>query len=176
MRPLEGFLSDGRKEEYAAFCDRLGVPEHPGFTSYTRPASFGAHIGIITYTAKEKGPFNLDPKGKENAFEPILAKYLKIGETLIGLASASIVLLVGSSAFHSQGGKLPSFYASPLYLLAACIMYGICFSVWLTFNYENYQHGNPHTRFAYSLSETLGFSSIMCFFIGYVWLIVQVTH
>ena len=48
--------------------------------------------------------------------------------------------------------------------------------VWLIFNYEEHQHGTPHTRIAYALSETLGFSSVACFCVGYVWLIIAVTR
>jgi len=48
--------------------------------------------------------------------------------------------------------------------------------VWLIFSYEDYRHNNPHARFAYSLSETLGFSSLACFCFGYVWLIIAVTR
>jgi hypothetical protein len=86
------------------------------------------------------------------------------------------VLLVGSSALHGQAGHLPWFYATPLLLLGWCVVFGIGFMVWLIFHYEDYQHGNPHTRFAYSLSETFGFSSLVCFGVGYVWLIIAVTR
>jgi hypothetical protein len=46
--------------------------------------------------------------------------------------------------------------------------------IWLIYNYEEHRHGNPHTRFGYSLSLSLGFSSLACFCIGYVWLILRV--
>ena len=48
--------------------------------------------------------------------------------------------------------------------------------VFLILNYENVQHGNPHTAEAYSLIETLGFSSLLLFVIGYFWLIFAVTR
>jgi hypothetical protein len=114
-------------------------------------------------------------EGVKDTFEPFLAKYIRVAEFLIGLATGSIVLLVGSSALHGQGGHLPWFYASPLLLLAWCVVWGIGFMVWLIFNYEHHQHGNPHTRPRYALSETLGFSSLICFVVGYVWLIFRVT-
>jgi hypothetical protein len=93
---------------------------------------------------------------------------------MIGLATSSIVLLVGSSALNGQGGHLPWFYASPLYLLAFSVLYGIAFSAWLTFHYEMYQHDRRHSRTQYALCETLGFSSLLCFLCGYVWLIARV--
>ena len=86
------------------------------------------------------------------------------------------MLLVGSSALHGQSGHLPWVYASPLLLLCWCVVYGIGFMVWLIFNYEDVQHGNPHTREAYTLSETLGFTSLLCFGLGYGWLIIVVTR
>ena len=55
-------------------------------------------------------------------------------------------------------------------------MYGVAFMVWLIFNYEEHQHGNPHTRRAYALSETLGFSSLFCFCAGYISLVIFVTR
>jgi len=48
--------------------------------------------------------------------------------------------------------------------------------VWLIYDYEMYQHGTPHTRTEYALSEALGFSSLLCFVAGYVWLIITVTR
>ncbi len=122
--------------------------------------------GAYSYFSLGPGPFNLDPLGKPGAFEPFLAKYIRLGEFVIGLATGSIVLLVGSSAFHGQGGRLPWFYASPLLLLALCVVYGIAFIAWLIYDYEEYQHGNPHTRLHYAISLTLGFSSLLCFLFG----------
>jgi hypothetical protein len=131
-------------------------------------------IGACAYFTRELGPFNLDPKAKPGAFEPFLVKYMRVSEFIIGLATGSIVLLIGSSALHGQGGRLPWFYASPLLLLAICVVYGIIFMVWLIYHYEEHQHGVPHTRFAYSLSLTLGFSALACFSVGYIWLILRV--
>jgi hypothetical protein len=42
--------------------------------------------------------------------------------------------------------------------------------------YEEVLHGNPHTANKYALNETLGFSSLICFVIGYVWLIFATTN
>jgi hypothetical protein len=98
-----------------------------------------------------------------------------LAEYGIGLATGSIVLLIGSAIFHGKDGRLPPFYASPLLVLAASVVSGFFFMAWLILCYEEVQHGNPHTAFAYSLSETLGFSSLLLLLIGYVWLILAVT-
>jgi hypothetical protein len=123
-------------------------------------------IGTATYFTREYEFYNLDPQGKPGAFEPFLAKYIRAAEYIIGLATGSIVLLVGSSALHGQSGRLPWFYASPLLLLALCVVYGITFMVWVIYNYEEYQHHAKHTALAYSLSLTLGFSALACFCLG----------
>jgi hypothetical protein len=132
-------------------------------------------IGLSAYFTREAGPFNLDPQGILGAFEPFLAKYIRATEFTIGLATSSIVLLVGASAIRGQSGRLPWFFASPLLLLACSVVYGIAFMVWLIFHYEEYLHGTKDTRLAYALSLTLGFSSLVCFCVGYFWLIVRVT-
>jgi hypothetical protein len=52
-------------------------------------------------------------------------------------STGSIVLLVGSSAFHGQGGRLPWFFASPLLLLSASVLFGLLFMAWMILNYED---------------------------------------
>ena len=116
----------------------------------------------------------MDPEEKVGTFEPFLARYIRAAEFIVGLATGSIVLLVGSSALHGQGGHLPWFYASPLLLLALCVAYGIAFMVWLSYCYENYRQGHPYTRLAYNLNVSLGFSALACFIVGYLWLILRV--
>ena len=148
----------------------------PGFGGLVLGLLVPAGIGSFCYSGKKHLEYNLDPEGRMGAFEPFLLKYIRLAEYVIGLATGSIVLLVGSSAFHARGGRLPWFYASPLLLLALCVVYGIGFMVWLILNYEEYQHGNPHTRGAYALSQTLGFASLSCFCFGYIWLILAVTR
>jgi hypothetical protein len=135
-------------------------------------------VGIFcaSFFTKQSESYDLDPMGVAGAFEPILGRYVRLAEFVVGLATGSIVLLVGSSAFHSQAGHLPWFYASPLLLLGYSVVYAISFMVWLVHNHEEVQHGNQHTRLAYSISETLGFSSLTCFCCGYLWLIVIVTR
>jgi len=126
---------------------------------------------LISRLSLGAGPFAFDPRNVPKAFEPILARYLRAAEFIIGLASASIVLLVGSSALHNSQGHLPWRYASPLNLLGFSVVYGVAFIVWLNYRYEEFQHGQDYTRNAYSLTLALGFGSLFCFFTGYFWLI-----
>lgn len=132
-------------------------------------------LWFLSYSLKKFDAYNMDPLGKPGTFEPILAKYLHLAEFLIGLATGSIVLLVGSSALHASA-RLPWVYATPLILLAFAVIYGLLFMGLLLLNYENVQHGNAHTRLEYSRSEALGFSTLCCFCLGYISLIVLITR
>ena len=120
--------------------------------------------------------YNLGPSGNPRDYEPIMSRYLHLSEYVIGIATGSIVLIVGSSALHGQGGRLPWFYASPLILISASVAYGLCFMACQVLTYEEVLHGNPHTASQYALNETLGFSSLLCFLIGYLWLIFAATN
>jgi hypothetical protein len=148
----------------------------PGFSGVVLGASIFVVVGTLSYFTKEFESYNLDPQGKAGTFEPFLARYLRAAEFIIGLATGSIVVLVGSSALHGQNGHLPWFYASPLLLLGLSVLYGVGFMVWLIYGYEMYQHANPHTKMKYAVTETLGFGSLLCFASGYIWLIIAVTR
>jgi hypothetical protein len=148
----------------------------PGFGGLVLGPVVLAAIWCLSYFTKEHEAYNIDPQGKPGAFEPLISKYIRASEFIIGLATGSIVLLVGSSALHAQGGRLPWFYASPLLILAWSVILGVAFMVWLILRYEGYQHGNKHTKLAYSITETLGFGSLACFCLGYISLIFLVTR
>jgi hypothetical protein len=149
----------------------------PGFSGVVTAVGTTTVIWVVRYTPRRKNAaYDLDPGGKPGAFEPLLQKYLRLSEFTIGLATGSIVLLVGSSVLHGRDGRLPWFYGSPLLVLAASVVIGLGFMAWLVLGYEEVQHGNPHTPEAYSLMETLGFSSLALFCVGYVWLVIVVTR
>jgi hypothetical protein len=124
---------------------------------------------------KEKGPYRFDPLGEAGAFEKLLQTYIDISKFILGLASGSIVLLIGFSSFR-ESGLLPPSFASPLFLLTASVLYGILLMVLLTLNYESYKHKTAdYTKFKYTRNLALGYSSLICFLVGYVWLIFIVT-
>ncbi len=119
--------------------------------------------------------FDFERPGEKGAFEKTLSNYLDIAKVVIGLASGSIVLLVGSASFHSSG-RLPASFASPLFLLAVNILCAVFFMVFEIMNYEDFRNGTRlYSRFKYSRNIALGFGSLLCFCIGYVWLILIVT-
>ena len=131
---------------------------------------------VASYCGKTYPAYNIDPQNVPGTFEPILARYLRIAEFIVGLDTGSIVLIVGSSALHGQAGHLPWVYASPLLLLGCSVIYGVIFMACLILNDENARHGNPHTAVRYTLSETFGFSALGCFCAGYIFLVVMVTR
>ena len=48
--------------------------------------------------------------------------------------------------------------------------------VLMNLNYEAYRHKTKlYTRIKYSINQALGFSSLLCFCVGYGWLIAIVT-
>jgi hypothetical protein len=119
--------------------------------------------------------FDFEPPGEKGAFEKLLANYLDIAKVVIGLASGSIVLLVGSASFRSTG-HLPASFASPLSLLALSILYAVFFMVFEILNYEGFRHRTRlYSRFKYSRNIGLGFASLFCFCFAYIRLIFIVT-
>ncbi|HXB61837.1 MAG TPA: hypothetical protein VNU94_03160 [Acidobacteriaceae bacterium] len=148
----------------------------PGFSGAITSIVICAVLWFFRRATKIHPTYNLGPGGDPKAYEPIMDRYIRLSEFMIGAATGSIVLVVGSSALHGSGGKLAWFYASPLLLLAAGIIYGIGFMACQILTYEEVSHGNPHTAANYALNETLGFSSLCCFVVGYIWLIIAVTN
>jgi hypothetical protein len=147
----------------------------PGFSGSVCVIAVGLAAWLNRKRSKQFENYNLGPGGDPKAYEPILARYIRFAEFMIGLATGSIVLIVGSSALHGQGGHLPWFYASPLLLLGGSVFYGLLFMASQLVTMEDVLHGNPHTAFSYALNETLGYSSLLCFLSGYIWLIFAVT-
>jgi hypothetical protein len=132
---------------------------------------------LVVRLRTKRTSLDFDAQGEKGAFEKLLSVYLRLAEFVLGLAAGSIVLLVGSSAFRASG-RLPGAFASPLFLLSMSIVYGVLFSVFLTDDYETYRHrpgGLSYTRFRYTKNRALGFGSLICFCVGYIWLVVIVT-
>jgi hypothetical protein len=135
-------------------------------------------VWLVAYlSVRRRGDlFDFDAGGESGEFEKLLTTYLDISKFIVGLASGSIVLLVGSSALR-KSELLPPPFASPLFLLALCVLYGILFMAFLTVNYEAYKHKtSDYTTFKYARNLALGCGGLVCFCIGYAWLIVIVTH
>jgi hypothetical protein len=146
------------------------VPYRPSY-------EVGTLFNYRSLGTKGKGSsFEFDARGEPGAFEKLLATYLDILKFVLGLASGSIVLLVGSSTLR-KSEHLPTSFASPLFLLTSSILYGILFMIFLTTNYESYRHKtSPYTKFMYTRNLALGYGGLFCFCIGYAWPIFIVTN
>lgn len=130
-------------------------------------------IFILSYTKVcftiKPGPYTFEARGP-GSFEPSLARYTGLAEFIVGIATGSIVLLAGSSVFHASG-RLPQLYGSPLELLAMSVVWFVLFISCVTFFYEDWQyHPNIYTHHRYRLTVALGFSGLLCFAVGYIWL------
>jgi heme/copper-type cytochrome/quinol oxidase subunit 3 len=148
----------------------------PGLWGIISGACMFPALWLIAWLVVKGDTFNMDANGKDGAFEPRLSNYLDIAKFVLGLASGSVVLLIGSTTFHDGGIRLPPSYASPLFLLVISILWGLLFMVIETLDYEAFQHkSKPYTRGKYSRNTALGFGCLLCFFAGYVWLIVIAT-
>ena len=146
------------------------------------PGWLGVVVGIgvlaLTWLILElrtpKGDFTFEPF--EGFFDKILPIYLDIAKFIVGLGAGGIVLIVGSSALGSAK-RLPQPYASPLFLLAASVVFGLVFMPLLVLNYEAFKHGTAtYSRWRYIRNRALGYSSLACFCIGYGWLIWAATR
>jgi hypothetical protein len=82
-----------------------------GFSGLFADVLIFALVWLAVCLRTEGMSFNFDALGEKGAFEKLLPIYLRIAEFIIGLASESVVLLIGTSAFRT-GGKLPWRFAS----------------------------------------------------------------
>lgn len=149
----------------------------PGFSGFITSIVIGAGCWELNRRLKEDvDSYDLGP-GSAAAYKPIMHRYLRLAEFMIGAASGSIVLIVGSSALHGQGVKLNWFYASPLILIAFSVVYGVGFMACQILTWEEALHnGNKQTPNRFALDQALGFSSLLCFIFGYIWLVFSATN
>jgi hypothetical protein len=149
---------------------------YSGFSGSIVASAIGTVAWCVCRKLNVHENYKLGPSGDPRDYEPIMMKFLRLSEYLLGVATGSIVLIVGSSALHGQAGFLPWFYASPLILIAASVIYGLSFMACQILTYEHVLHGFPHTAKQYTLNEMLGYSSLITFVIGYLWLIIAATN
>jgi hypothetical protein len=105
------------------------------------------------------------PASAESAtFEPMLKHYIGVTQLLVTVAAASIAFGGGN-----QGLGAPIVVAK--LLLAWGIFYGVLFCAFLLWLYDEYsQDVESYTPRWYATIFALGFSSLICFMVGYlVW-------
>jgi hypothetical protein len=96
-------------------------------------------------------------------FEPLLKHYIDVTKLLVTIAAASIT-------FGGTHDVRTGIFAAKL-ILAFSILYGVLFCAAVLYMYDEYgQNVEVYTRFWYSSVESLGFATLLTFFIGYlVW-------
>src|SRR5579862_437712 len=152
-----------------------------GFPGVATAVGVFALIWLIVYLRTKGQPVVFDPGSKHGEFgKRLLPIYLDITKSILGLAAGSIVLLVGTLNFNQSSARSLKPFASPLFLVAMSIIYGVLFMIFLTLNYEYHLHhpDDPHsyTRFKYTRNQSLGFGALVCFCISYIWLIAAATR
>jgi hypothetical protein len=152
----------------------------PGFPGIATGVGLLALIWLLIYLKSRGTPVVFDPGGKHGEFgKRLLPMYLNITKFVLGLAAGSIVLLVGSLNFNRSIGDSLRPFASPLFLVAMSIIYGVLFMILLALNYEYHLHHpldpRSYTRFQYTRNQSLGFGALACFCISYMWLIAAAT-
>jgi hypothetical protein len=99
---------------------------------------------------------------KSAVFEPTLKHYLEVTQLLVTVAAASIAFGGDHSAGH------PAVNTAKL-LLAWSILYGVTFCALLLWRYDEYsQDMASYTLRWYSTIFSSGFSSLVCFVLGYL--------
>jgi hypothetical protein len=103
------------------------------------------------------------PKSAETAtFEPFLKHYIGVTQLLVTVAAASIAF---GGSNHVQGAPIVN---DAKLFLAWSIFYGVSFCAVLLWRYDEYaQNMNSYTLGWYSTIFALGFSSLICFILGY---------
>ena len=153
----------------------------PGFPGLATAVGLFVVIWILVYLKTRGQPVVFDPEGKHGEFgKTLLPMYLDITKTVLGLASGSIVLLIGAMNFNQSTARHSlTVFASPLFLVAMSIIYGVLFMILLALSYEHHLHhpgdAGSYTVFKYSRNQSLGFSALVCFCISYIWLIAAAT-
>jgi hypothetical protein len=98
----------------------------------------------------------------KTTFEPLLKQYIGMAKLFITVAAASISF--GGLQLSNVG-----IYTAKLFL-AFSIGFGLLFCILAVFFYESYLHDLEFYKpVKCALVESLGASSLVCFFLGYGW-------
>jgi hypothetical protein len=152
----------------------------PGFPGVATAVGLFALIWFVVYLKAKGSPVVFDPVGEHGEFgKRLLPMYLDITKSVLGLAAGSIVLLVGAMNFNQSSGRSLKAFASPLFLVAMSIIYGVLFMILLAVSYEHHLHHpnepDSYTLFQYTRNQSLGFAALVCFCVSYLWLIAAAT-
>ncbi|MGO9084458.1 MAG: hypothetical protein ACLQBK_04460 [Candidatus Sulfotelmatobacter sp.] len=106
---------------------------------------------------------------EEVDFDPRHGHYMKCGEVLIALASASLVFIPLHSTLLPRTGISGVFLGISMVLLGFTVVYALLFMALLTYFYEMFLFDPASFKaFRSSLIFTLGFSAFACFAMAYL--------
>lgn len=96
-------------------------------------------------------------------FEPMLKHYIGVTQLLVTVAAASI-------AFGGDKNPKPALLiVIAKSFLAWSIFYGVLFCAFVLYRYDEYtQDVTSYTRWWHATVESLGFSTLACFVLGYL--------
>ncbi len=147
---------------------------HPGMKGLLTAGGIFGLIWVVSAITAPRNSVEMEPRGA-GSFESHFRNYFEVAKLILSLAVGSIVLLIGYLEFLTKEGSprvaaIQAVLAPPLVLLACSVVFGAVFLGSLAERYESFTHGQPYTRFRYSLNVALGFSCLVSFSLGYVWL------
>jgi hypothetical protein len=87
------------------------LPQAPGFYGVVVGLGLFFLVWSLAWWNLKGETFEMDPQGEPGAFVPLLTIYMDIAKVVLGLASGSIALLVGTFAALTKPHEihLPSF-------------------------------------------------------------------
>jgi hypothetical protein len=159
----------------------------PSFVGPVKLAIAGSFVVVVLifllfrFVLLGTGRFDMDPQGKDGAFEPRAKRYQEIAKLVLTLSTASIAFivnfLVGLPADIRTRGRysIAIEAASPLAITFLCVsvLSALLFLLSLSSAYERYSHSPDKDTYGgnwYALNYTLGYPGLLWFFFAYAWL------
>jgi hypothetical protein len=150
-------------------------------------AVFALLFTVVFSNLKNNGPFRMDPATPDKdvgevsgGFEPHLKRYQDLAQLVLTLATATVAFLVNFLAgIHPDDKrgpysiKLENACPSAIAFLALSAFFAISFILLENLAYETYSHSpkrNTYSAKWYALNISLGYSSVICFFVAYAFI------
>ena len=151
----------------------------------------GSVVFLLALCSLKKGHYYFfDPKHSNprvtdaGNFEPHAKRYQELAKFVITLSAAAIAFLIGimtsdKSAASVFTPALTSVAPIAVGFFAVSIAFLIAFMLLQAVWYEQYCHSSDHStykRWKYALNLTFGWTGLLSFVIGFVWLARNIFH
>jgi hypothetical protein len=135
-------------------------------------------IWLGAWTQLGNRSYLMDPKGKQEGFEPHIKRYQEFGKFLVVMATASVAFFINflvtlpapEIARSSYSLALERNAAVPIICLTISVSFALVYMLSQTFFYEAYCHGNPYPGLLYALQVAIGWSALLWFATAYTYL------